>query len=131
MKTYTTYLASLLLVLGLCITSFTSKADGGKSKAEKVFTRWELSPIADIYYRVEIVQENAAEVAPKTISVEFLNNYKKEVSFCFAVNDNGTAQISYLPVVNLKKKKTTILEYPRPQDKTELKVTITSVEVGK
>jgi len=131
MKTNITYFATCLLLLAFVFTSSISRADGGKSKAAKVFTRWELSPVADIYYRYEIINDSSESVLPRSVSVEFLNNYKQQVSFCFAINDTGSAETKYKPVLNLKKKKTAVVEYPRPRANTDLKINITSIELGK
>ena len=132
MKT-STFILSILLLSVLLFSSINSKASGGHASKneEKTWTRWELSPNADIYYRVEISSDKDAATS-NSIEVEFLNNYKKAVSFCFALNDTGIpGEVRYQPIYKLKKNKSIVSEYPRPKNNEPLVVSISSLEVGK
>lgn len=130
-----TLLATCLLIASSFSLSLTATAaEGGKKEKEtvKTWTRWELSPSADIYYRTEVASEANASIASEVVAVEFLNSYKKEVSFCFALNDNGNpADVRYQPVLKLKKNKSAVVFYPRPKNSSTLTVSISGIEVKK
>ena len=127
-----TLILSILFLSFLSLNSINSYAGGGHSgkSTEKTWTRWELSPNADIYYRVAINNTATTEIT-NTVEVEFLNNYKKEVSFCFALNDTGnSAEVIYQPIIKLRKNKSVISFYPRPKTSDTMTISITSLQVG-
>ena len=130
-----TLLPGCLLLISLLSFSTISRADNGKNTSksgQKTWTRWELSPSADIYYRTEISTESPDGTQSDVVAVEFLNSYKKEISFCFAINDTGNpTEVKYQPVFKLKKNKSAVVFYPRPKDNTALIVTISGLEVAK
>ena len=131
MKRSQILLSFLFLAIFLQINPVASRAEGGHSgkKSVKSWSKWQLAPNADIYYRVELSNEKNA-VAPGTVQVEFLNNYKKQASFSFALNDTGNpSEVSYQPVYKLKKNKAIVAEYPRPKSNAPLLVSINSVQL--
>jgi len=84
---------------------------------------WNNYPNTSIFYRVQLVDASSS-----TVAVEVMNNYKKDVSFAIALNDNDL-NAPYLPVYKLHKNKTTIVNYPKPKDAAQLWAFIKSVEV--
>ena len=132
MKT-STLIFSFLFLAFLQLNATNAKAEGGHSGKKNVtaWSSWELAPNADIYYRVELTNDKT-ETTSKTVQVEFLNTYKKQASFCFALNDTGIpSEVSYKPVLKLKKNKSIVAVYPRPKSNAALVVSITSLELGK
>lgn len=130
-----TLVTGCFILISLFSFSLTSlAADGGKTakSSEKTWTRWELSPSADIYYRTEITADSTSGTMSDMVAVEFLNSYKKEVSFCFAINDTGLAGTAkYQPVLKLKRNKSAVVFYPRPQNNSARVVTISGLEINK
>jgi hypothetical protein len=87
---------------------------------------WNNYPNTNIFYRVQLQDVNTGNTA--TVAVEIMNNYKKDVSFAIALNDNEL-NAPYLPVYKLHKNKTTIVNYPKPKEAGQLFAFIRSVEV--
>lgn len=134
MKISTLLPGCLLLISLLSFSTITQAGNGGNSpkSGQKTWTRWELSPSADIYYRTEISAESVDGTQSDMVAVEFLNSYKKEISFCFAINDNGNpTEVKYQPVFKLKRNKSAVVLYPRPKDNVARVVTISGLEVAK
>ena len=103
-------------------------SDGPLSTAEHniSWSGWNNYPNTNIFYRVQLQDVNTLSAA--TVAVEIMNNYKKDVSFAIALNDNEL-NAPYLPVYKLHKNKTTIVNYPKPKDAAQLFAFIKSVEV--
>lgn len=130
-----TLLPGCLLLISLLSFSTITKADNGGNSpksGQKTWTRWELSSSADIYYRTEISAESVDGIQSDMVAIEFLNSYKKEISFCFAINDTGNpTEVKYQPVFKLKRNKSAVVFYPRPKDNIARIVTISGLEVAK
>jgi len=95
------------------------------SENDITWSGWNNYPNTNIFYRVQVL--DATSMNNATVAVEIMNNYKKDVSFAIALNDNDQNAI-YLPVYRLHKNKSTVLNYPNPKN-VQLFPSIKSVEV--
>jgi len=87
---------------------------------------WNNYPNTNIFYRIEVL---TSESTNSTVAVEVLNNYKKEISFAVALNDDGLETV-YTPIKSLKKQRSTVINYPRPKNSNQFFAFFNNVEIN-
>ncbi len=125
MKTTLTFFILLLII---CF--FIPAANAGTPPTDKsaiTWSGWNNYPNSNIFYRIQVLDPK--DSGTETVAIEILNNYKKDVSFCIALNDDGLKAI-FTPVANLRKNHSTIVNYPKPKDTFQMFASITSIQLN-
>ena len=129
MKALKIYIFSAILIILFLIPTSIVLANNAPFPDAKGITwsGWNNYPNTNIFYRIQLLDPMSSK--NETVAVEILNNYKKDVSFSIALNDDGL-RAPYEAVHKLHKNQTTIVNYPRPKDSFQFFASFNNIEVN-
>lgn len=120
------YLFLIFLLSAICFNSAPLKANEPISTGILTinWSGWTSYQNSNIFYRIQIL--NPDDKQSTTVAIEILNNSQQDVSFNIALNDDGLK--STFQAVKVRRKQSTIINYPKPKDIIQVFASINNLE---
>lgn len=121
-------LSLVFLLLTFCVLTNVSKGEVKVEPGNSVITwsGWNNYQNTNVFYRIQVI--NPTDLHSQTVAIEILNDSQKDVSFNIAINDDGLK--STFQAVKVKRKQSTIINYPKPKDVVQMFASINNMEIN-